>query len=100
MPQAHVQVVLGGPTMPKGLEAALQRVGATASFGPMSEVLRSGVKPTADALVVIPDDNDNGHDGLQALFNQVAAHPRATLVLQPEGWDQQAARPAGVFHPE
>ncbi len=86
MPQAHVQVVLGGPQMPAGLEPALRRVGATASFGPMSEVLRSGLKATADAVVVVAsDDAQSGCDGLVELFNQVAHHPRATLVLHSEG---------------
>jgi hypothetical protein len=91
MRQAHVQVVLGGQTMPKGLEAALRQVGVTASFEPIAEVLRSGVRPTADAVVVIPsDDAQANRDGLQRLFSHVASRPRATLVLQPEG---QAAPP-------
>jgi len=76
--------------MPKGLEAALRRVGATASFGPISETLRFGLKPTADAVVVVaPEDPQVGHDGLKALLYQAARHPRATLVLQPEGSDSQ-----------
>jgi sigma-B regulation protein RsbU (phosphoserine phosphatase) len=79
--------------MPECLEAALRRVGATVSFGPISEVRRFGLKSTADAVVVIPsEDARSGSDGLQELFSQVANHPRATLVLQPEGSD--APRPA------
>jgi hypothetical protein len=94
MPQAHVQVVLGGPTVPSGLEAALRRVGATASFEPISEVLRSGVRPTADAVVVIPPDDAQAHrDGLRRIFGHVASRPRATLVIQPEG---NAATPPTV----
>ncbi|MBU0616660.1 MAG: serine/threonine-protein phosphatase [Planctomycetes bacterium] len=86
MPQAHVQVVVGGQTMPTGLEAALRQVGATASFEPISEVLRSGVRPTADAVVVIPpDDAQANREGLRRLFGHVASRPRATLVIQPEG---------------
>lgn len=86
MGQAHVQVVLGGQTLPKGLEAALRRVGATASFGPISEVARLGLKPTADAVVVVaPENAEASYEGLQTLFNHVATRPRATLVLQPEG---------------
>ena len=92
MPRAHVQVILGGHTMPKGLEAALRRVGATASFEPISEVLRSGVKPTADAIVVIPaDDAPANREGLRELFGQLATRPRATLVLQPN--DRMAPPP-------
>ncbi len=88
MPRAHVQVVLGSETMPKGLEAALKRVGATASFEPISEVLRCGLKPTADAVVVIPpDDARASYEGLQTIFNHIASRPRATLVLQPEDSD-------------
>jgi hypothetical protein len=85
--------------MPKGLEAALQRVGATASFGPIAEAVRCGLKATADAVVVVgPIDGDSGADGLRALFDHVAAHPRATLVLGPEGdartqWTHPAAVP-------
>lgn len=90
MSQAHVQVVLGGQTLPKPLEGALRRVGATASFGPISEVLRLGLKPTADAVVVVaPEDAEARRDGLRALFDRVAAQPRATLVLQPEGGQRQ-----------
>ena len=86
MPQPHVQVVLGGQTMPRALEAALRQVGATASFEPISEVLRSGVRPTADAVVVIPpDDAQANREGLCRLFGRVASRPRATLVIQPEG---------------
>jgi len=94
MPGPHVQVVLGGPTLPAGLNAALRRVGATASFGPLSEVVRAGLKPTADAIVVVAPGTGHvdAQRGLQVLFDHVAARPRATLVLEPEG--RLAHRPA------
>lgn len=86
MSQAHVQVVLGGQTLPRGLPGALRRLGARASFGPLSETLRLGLKPTATAVVVVaPEDADGGQESLQALLDQVAADPRATLVLRPAG---------------
>jgi hypothetical protein len=84
MSSAHVQVVLDGQTMPTGLEAALRRVGATASFGPISEAIRLGPKPTADAVVVVAPENSGGDQHrLRALFDRIATKPRATLVLQP-----------------
>ncbi len=86
MSQAHVQVIIDGQTMPAGLQAAISRVGATASFKPISEVLRSGLKSATDAVVVVSsDDPRRSHEDLQKLFRQVANRPRATLVLQPEG---------------
>ena len=86
MSQAHVQVIIDGQTMPAGLQAAISRVGATASFKTISEVLRSGLRPTTDAVVVVSsDDPQRSYAGLQKLFRKVAHRPRATLVLQPEG---------------
>jgi len=86
MSQAHVQVVLDDSQIPQGIDAALQTVGATVSFGPISEALRSGVKPTADAVIVIPrDDSPNSREDLRELIGRVANNPRATLVIQPEG---------------
>jgi hypothetical protein len=93
MAQAHVQVVLGGETIPSGLEAALRRIGATASFGPIADVLRFGLKPAADAVVVVAAGAEpTGADRLQALLNRVAAQPRGTLVLQSE--NNRDSRPA------
>ena len=86
MSQAHVQVIIDGQTMPAGLQAAISRIGATASFKPISEVLRSGLKSMTDAVVVISsDDPRRNHDGLHKLFQKVAHRPRATLVIQPVG---------------
>lgn len=92
MAQAHVQVVLGGETIPSGLEAALRRIGATASFGPITDALRFGLKPTADAVVVVANGNGQGEiDRLEALLSRVAAQPRGTLVLQSD--DNRDPRP-------
>ena len=86
MSLAHVQVILGSESMPPGIRDALQRVGATVSFEPISEVLRSGLKPNADAFVVIPQsDTPAGRDGLREVLSRVAHHPRATLVINPPG---------------
>ena len=86
MPQAYVQVILGGDTMPQGMHEALQRTGAAVSFESISEVLRSGLKPTADAFVVIPseDASAEGH-GLQEVLARMAHQPRAALVVRPAG---------------
>ena len=86
MTHPHVQVVVGGDSLPEGLRTALRRVGATASFRPMAEILRRGVRSTADAIVVVaPDDARSGDQRLSALFEHVAARPRATLVLRMSG---------------
>jgi len=78
----HVQIVLDDGPVPSELEAAIRRIGATASFRRMSEAIRNGLTPTADALVII----ESGPARLRreqrvALLGQVARQPRATLVL-------------------
>ena len=83
MPGAHVQVVFGGHRMPRGLEAALRRLGATAGFNSFDDVARNGLRSSADAIVVLPPDNTPRHEhNLEAVLNKIAIHPRATLVLQ------------------
>lgn len=86
MRQPHVQIVFGGSSVPHGLDAALRRVGATASFEPLGEIVQRGVPRAADAVVVLAPDDHQQHDtGLRALFNTVARRPRPTLVLQSNG---------------
>ncbi len=83
MTRPHVQVILGDETIPPGLQTALDRAGATASFRPLSEALRSGQSPGGDAVVIVaPDDSPSVSDRLKVLFDRIADRPRATLVLK------------------
>lgn len=83
MSQPHVQVVLGGTTIPDELEAALRRVGARVSFGPLDVARDGGISQSADALVVIaPEKMREGRAQIQDLLGKVSARPRATLVLE------------------
>ncbi|HUU95852.1 MAG TPA: SpoIIE family protein phosphatase [Phycisphaerae bacterium] len=85
MPTAHIQVVLEDQCVPKSLETALRRVGAAASFWSLSDTLRLGLSASADAVVVVaPSDRPGSDDRLRSLFDRMADHPRATLVLRPE----------------
>lgn len=85
MPTAHIQVVLEEQRVPKSLETALRRVGAAASFWSLSDTLRLGLSASADAVVVVaPSGRPGSDDRLRSLFDRMADHPRATLVLQPE----------------
>lgn len=95
MAQPHVQVVLGGETVPPGLDAALRRVDATVSFRPLRDALRPGATVSADAVVVVPPTNGQfSPQRMKLLFDRMADHPRATLVLH------DAARPRELFpHP-
>lgn len=83
MPRPHVQVVLGHESLPIGLEAAIQRVGATASFRSMEDFAKNGVAPAADAVVVIapPIGGASAEARLGAVYRRVSDQPRATLVL-------------------
>lgn len=86
MPAPHVQVILGCDAVPEPLKSALRRSGATASFRPLTEVLRSGLTPTADAVVVVAPEDSRGVQGdLRVLFDRMADRPRATLVMKAAG---------------
>jgi len=86
MPQPHIQVILADDAIPTALQAALQRTGATAGFAPLAEALRGDRPSTADAVViVVPDDTGPVAGPLRVLFDKLAEHPRATLVMRANG---------------
>lgn len=86
MPPPHVQVILGANEIPEHLKSALRRSGATASFRPLAEVLRSGITPNADAVVVVaPEDTRDVQTHLRVLLDRMAERPRATLVMKAAG---------------
>jgi hypothetical protein len=86
MARPHIQVILADETIPESLQAALRRIDATASFRPLAEALRADLAPSADAVVVIVPEDAGGVAGpLRVLFDRLAEHPRATLVLKASG---------------
>jgi hypothetical protein len=86
MARPHIQVVLGSDAVPEALRAALQHAGATAAFWPLAEALRGDPLGQADALViVVPPDTATLAGPLRILFDQLAEHPRATLVMSTDG---------------
>ena len=86
MAQAHVQVVLADSDIPENLDAALRRADVTTSFRPLSDALRAGVATSADAVViVVPDDMRAIAPQLKVLFERLAEHPRAALVMKARG---------------
>lgn len=90
MPQPHVQVVLGDSVMPGTLEAALKKIDASVSFRPFSEALRPGASISADAVVVVaPQPTRQSRNRMKLLFDRLADHPRATLVLHNHNVDQR-----------
>lgn len=94
MAQPHIQVIVADEQIPASLHTALQRTSATAAFWPLSEALRSADGPRGDAVVVVvPDDLRALADPLQALFERLAEHPRATVVV---GSDGQSAGPLAL----
>ncbi len=86
MSRPHVQVVLADHAIPDALRAALERTGATASFWPLAEVLHADPGAAADAVVIVlPARPGEQTSKLRLLFDRLAEHPRAALVLVPGG---------------
>lgn len=86
MARPHIQVILAADQIPASLQNALRRTAATAGFWPLSEALREGAPLNADAVVVVvPDEPGTLASPLRVLFDRLAEHPRATLVLSASG---------------
>ena len=86
MARPHIQVILADNAIPASLQSALQRTAATAGFWPLSEALRANAALHADAVVVVvPNDIGDLEGPLRILFDRLAEHPRATLVLTAHG---------------
>jgi hypothetical protein len=86
MRQPHVEIILTDDTIPAGLEDALRLSDASASFRPLSDAIRNGRTPSADAFVVVAPENTRAvADHLRVLFHRLAEEPRATLVLKSSG---------------
>jgi len=82
MARPHIQVVLADDAVPPSLQAALKRTDATASFWPLPEAVRNAPAVQADALVVVVGQDVSQVCGpLRILFDRLADHPRAALVL-------------------
>jgi hypothetical protein len=95
MARAHVETILAHDSVPASLREAVNRTGACASFRPLSQALRNGVSPHADAVVlIVPDDLRPVQHSLRVLFDRLADCPRAVLVVQPAG-----GAPANLEHP-
>jgi hypothetical protein len=86
MARPHIQVILAADAVPESLRAALQHTAATASFWPLAEALCGDPAANADALVIVVPPDTTGLTGpLRALFDRLAEHPRATLILGTDG---------------
>lgn len=86
MVRPHIQVILIADTVPESLRAALHRTNATAGFAPLTEALHGDLMATADAVVIVVPDDITGLTGpLRLLFERLAEHPRATLILTASG---------------
>jgi hypothetical protein len=82
MPKHHANVIIAAPTIPTTLQAALNELQATASFSPLSAVLRDGAPRGGDATVVVWDvETRTTSAELEVLFDRLSEHPRPTLVL-------------------
>jgi serine phosphatase RsbU (regulator of sigma subunit) len=94
MARPSIQVILGDDGVPAALHAALQELDVTAVFWPLTDIVRRD-PTTADALVVVvPQHAEPLATLLRKLFDRLAEHPRATLVLTPGG-----DMPAALEHP-
>lgn len=86
MPKPHVQVIIAEKSIPQPLRMAMNRLGASAGFWPLSEALRHGLPPTADAVIIVaPPDTKSITTELRVLLDRIADHPRATLILKSDG---------------
>lgn len=86
MPQSHINVILAGSRIPDILSNALQRLRATASFRPLSEVLRLAASPSADAyVIVLSPDCEIPPSRVRVLLDRIADHPRAVMIFREGG---------------
>ena len=89
MARPHIQVVLASDIVPESLRTALHQTNATAGFWPLAEALRADLSAAADAIVIVVPEDSSGLAGpLRVLFDRLAEHPRATLVLSDSGRQQ------------
>lgn len=95
MAMPRVQVVLGGERVPQSLQGALLRVGASASFEPLTQAVRSGPDASADAVVVV-DDVTARPESLSILLHRLAEKPHATLVMERDGGPRLGTFPAAA----
>lgn len=86
MARPYIQVVLAAETIPPSLRAALQHTPAATSFWPLAEALRMATLSAGDAVVVVvPAEPASIAGPLRVLFDRLAEHPRATLVMTATG---------------
>lgn len=86
MARPHVQVILVDANVPHPLKSALERIDASATFWPLAEALRGEPVQRADAVVIVlPHAAADLRGPLKVLFDRFAEHPRAILVLTPDG---------------
>lgn len=98
MPQAHIHVILADTSIPTILTQALRRIRATASFRPLSEVLRSAASPVADAyVIVLAPDHELPPARLRVLLDRIADEPRGVMIFREGGgFLRRIARPPTV----
>lgn len=86
MSRPHVLIILADTTTPEDLHVALGQIDAHVSMLPLQVVLRDDPIPVADAVVmVVPPEPRHLTGPLGLIFDRLAAHPRATLILASDG---------------
>lgn len=90
MTPPHVLVILAAETVPAALRGALERVGCSASFRPLSAATRARTDFSADALVVVLPDAAAASTPLGDVLGRLGEQPRPTLVVCPGGVPREA----------
>ncbi len=82
----HVQVIVDAAAPPAALTVALERIRASSHVSNYRDVLREGVQPQADAVVLIAD-HDDAHSlaAVRSVLQGLAQAPRAALLLSAAG---------------
>lgn len=91
MDTPHVQVILDQNTVPAPLQTALHRVKARVSLRSMDKALTSGISPTADVCVILPQKRATP-DVLDRILADACDRACATMVLPTAG--DSPARPS------
>jgi sigma-B regulation protein RsbU (phosphoserine phosphatase) len=80
----HVQLILDRTPVPASLQTALNRVNARVSVRSMSKAAATGISPSADVCVILPN-SDESPDILDQILAEASDRACATMVLPAEG---------------
>lgn len=79
----HVQLILDRTPVPASLQTALNRVNARVSVRSMSKAVATGISPSADICVILPN-TDESPDILDQILAEASDRACATMVLPAE----------------